>query len=264
MSTPTIPPDEHNATILEQFTRQASTFGQVLAHADAIDLLRHSCDLAPNDIVLDVACGPGLLALDFAHHAGWVTGLDLTPGMLEEAKKAAQQANISNVTWTLGDAYSLPFDADSFSVVVSRFAFHHYQNPKAAFAEMVRVTRPDGKVLIADVCMDDSNTATFDRLERLRDNSHVHALTAKEHAQLWAGHRFSDLKEFVYTVEIPLQVQLEASFFSRADGRDWAREVTVDVGQNRTGYAPRQSSHGAVLHYPIGVIVGTKFSPAVE
>src|SRR5690606_35541627 len=141
----------HNATILDQFTRQASTFGQILSHSDAIDLLRYSCDVTPNDIVLDVACGPGLLVLDFARHAAWVTGLDLTPRMLEEAKRAAQVANISNVNWTLGDAYSLPFDDNSFSVVMSRFAFHHYQDPEVAFGEMVRVTRPEGRVLVADV-----------------------------------------------------------------------------------------------------------------
>ncbi len=260
MSTATRSPDEHDATILDQFTHQALTFGQVLAHAEAIDLLAQACDLTPNDTALDVACGPGLLTLDFARHTAWVTGLDLTPRMLDEARKRAREADVSNVTWTLGDAYSLPFDDDSFSVVVSRFAFHHYQDPSAAFSEMVRVTRPGGKVLVADVRMDDDVSATFDRLERLRDASHVHALTAKEHAQLWASHGFRHLKEFAYTVEIPLQVQLDASF-PGAEGQSWEREVRADLGQNRTGYAPRQATGGAVLHYPIGVAVGTKTQP---
>jgi len=257
MSTAISPADAHTATILDQFTRQAGTFGQVLGHAEAIDLLRHSCALTRKDTVLDVACGPGLVALDFARHSAWVTALDLTPKMLEEAEKRARDANIANVTWTLGDAYSLPFEDNTFSTVVSRFAFHHYQDPKAAFAEMVRVTQPGGKVLVADVHMDEDISATFDRLEHLRDSSHVHALTAKEHGRLWDEHHLRDLQAFVYTVEIPLQVQLDASVFGSERGT-WEREVRADVGQNRTGYAPRVEAQGVVLSYPIGVTVGTK------
>jgi ubiquinone/menaquinone biosynthesis C-methylase UbiE len=255
------PLDEHNVTILDQFTRQARTFGEVLAHAEAIDLLHDICGLTPTDTVLDVACGPGLLALDFARDAAWVTGLDSTPKMLEAAQQKASEADISNVTWTLGDAYSLPFEGDLFSVVVSRYAFHHYQDPRAAFAEMVRVTRPGGRVLLADVRMDKDVSATFDRLERTRDGSHVHALTPEEHTQLWAAHRFSELRECAYTLEIPLQVQLEASFLG-SEGRSWESEVKADLGQNRTGYAPRKAARGPVISYPVGVVVGKKTSPA--
>jgi ubiquinone/menaquinone biosynthesis C-methylase UbiE len=75
--------DEHQRLILEQFTRQAVPFSQMQNHSP--ELLLAASGVGPTDTVLDVACGPGLMACVFAKVARHVTGIDLTPAMIEQA-----------------------------------------------------------------------------------------------------------------------------------------------------------------------------------
>ena len=76
----------------------------------------------PGDTVLDVACGPGLMACAFARVALHVTGIDLTPAMIEQAKVMQQSDGLSNLTWHVGDAQPLPFADASFSLVFTRYS----------------------------------------------------------------------------------------------------------------------------------------------
>jgi ubiquinone/menaquinone biosynthesis C-methylase UbiE len=90
--------------------------------------------------VLDVACGPGLVVAAFARVARHATGIDVTPAMLARAREVC--AGLDNVTLEQGDVTRLPYGDGAFSIVVSRFAFHHFPDPRAVLAEMRRVCRP--------------------------------------------------------------------------------------------------------------------------
>ena len=80
---------EHNKQILDQFTRQAVPFAAApaISNEDSLRVLVHAVGVTAHDTVLDVACGPGLVACTLAAHAQQVTGVDLVPAMLEEAQK---------------------------------------------------------------------------------------------------------------------------------------------------------------------------------
>src|SRR4029450_12875420 len=103
----------------------------------------------------DVACGPGSVVAAFAGHVRRAVGLDATEAMLGEARKLAAAARVKNVDWHRGDVYALPFAAATFAIVTCRFAFHHLQAPARAFAEMVRVCRPGGRIVLADAVASD-------------------------------------------------------------------------------------------------------------
>jgi SAM-dependent methyltransferase len=143
-------------------------------------------EAGPNDTVLDVACGPGLLACAFARVARHVTGIDLTPAMLEQARALQRQQGLENITWQEGDVLPLPYAKGSFSIVSSRFAFHHFLDPLAVLKEMCRVCRPGGRVVVADSAPAASQAGAFNRMERLRDPSHVRALSPEELRGLFA------------------------------------------------------------------------------
>src|SRR5258708_38372412 len=83
--------NEHNLVVLYQFTKQAIPFSQMPDQSP--DLIRAAAEVGPLDTVLDVACGPGLMACAFAEIARHVTGIDLTPAMIERAK-ARHQSNV--------------------------------------------------------------------------------------------------------------------------------------------------------------------------
>ena len=82
----------HHQQIINQFTQQAIPFAQLPGHLDSIDLLLELTNPTRQDSVLDLACGPGLVACAFARHAGQVTGIDITPAMLEQALSAKRGA----------------------------------------------------------------------------------------------------------------------------------------------------------------------------
>ncbi len=95
--------------------------------------------------VLDVACGTGVVAVTAARQGGRVTGLDLTPALLERARENSRIAGVE-VDWREGDVERLPFDDSSFDVVLSQFGHIFAPRPDVAAAEMLRVLKPAGTI----------------------------------------------------------------------------------------------------------------------
>src|SRR5437870_101329 len=125
--------ENHQDLILGQFTRQATVFSTApsITDEDALRMIVEAARPGPDDSLLDVACGPGLVVCAFAPHVRAATGIDMTPAMLERAKKLAADKGLSNVAWRQGDVYSLPFEDGSFTIVTTRFSFHHFLDPAA-------------------------------------------------------------------------------------------------------------------------------------
>nr|VFJ57332.1 MAG: Methyltransferase domain-containing protein [Candidatus Kentron sp. FM]VFJ58029.1 MAG: Methyltransferase domain-containing protein [Candidatus Kentron sp. FM]VFK11831.1 MAG: Methyltransferase domain-containing protein [Candidatus Kentron sp. FM] len=99
--------------------------------------------------VLDVGCGPGVLAQCVAEAYGdcRVIGLDASERRLETARK--QQ--VDNLSFEKGDAQRLPFDDDRFDLVYCRFLLEYLPSPRTAIREMARVCRPGGRILLQDL-----------------------------------------------------------------------------------------------------------------
>ncbi len=99
------------------------------------------------DRLLDVATGSGNVALPAAAAGAEVTGLDLTPRLLVVAAGRASEAGL-DVKWVEGDAEELPFDDGSFDIVTSCFGVIFAPRHEQAAAELVRVTRPGGRIVL--------------------------------------------------------------------------------------------------------------------
>jgi len=97
------------------------------------------------DRVLDVACGTGNVSLTAARRGATVTGVDITPAMLEMARERGEAIEI-DVDWQAGDATDLPFADDAFDVTLSCLGHAFADDPAAAGAELLRVTRPGGRI----------------------------------------------------------------------------------------------------------------------
>ena len=118
-----------------------------------------------------VACGGGNVVCAFAQAVQHATGIDMTPAMLERARAMAREKALTNVSWDQGQATSLPYADGVFTIVVTRFSFHHFIEPLAVLKEMIRVCAPGGRVLVADMhtSTDSAKSAKFNRMELLRD-----------------------------------------------------------------------------------------------
>ena len=109
--------------------------------------LLETAALQPGDRVLDVACGTGLiarLAAEGVGPSGTVTGLDLSPDMIDVARAVSP----STIEWHVGDATSLPFADDAYDAVLCQMGLMFMQDRHAAVAEMRRVTAADGRVVV--------------------------------------------------------------------------------------------------------------------
>ena len=206
----------HRDTILDQFSRQALPFSTAPSIRDqrALQLIVDAAATGADDTVLDVACGPGLVACAFARVARAVTGIDLTPAMIERAEALAAEGGRTNVRFQIGDVQPLPFPDATFSIVVSRFAFHHFQEPAAVLAEMRRVCTPGGRVVVADLMAspDPAKAAAFHRMEMLRDPSHARALTLDELRALYRAAGLAVPSETFWRMNVDVDGLLERSF----------------------------------------------------
>lgn len=171
----------HKETIQREFSLQAAAFdaNPVIRDQGRVTRLVEAVSPEPESHVLDVACGPGYVALGFAAVCRDVVGLDLTPEMLAKAERNCQEAGYTNLRFQPGAADQLPFPDGAFDVVVCRFAFHHFEDPSRVLAEMSRVCRIDGTVAVEDLVVSEFpvRAAYQNHIERLRDPSHLAALS---------------------------------------------------------------------------------------
>lgn len=103
-------------------------------------------EIRPGETVLDVGTGTGVVAITAARAGASVTGLDLTPALLDEARENARIAKLKNIQWIEGDAEELPFPDGQFDVVVSQFGHMFAPRPDVAVEQMRRVLKPGGRI----------------------------------------------------------------------------------------------------------------------
>jgi ubiquinone/menaquinone biosynthesis C-methylase UbiE len=104
--------------------------------------------VSADDVVLDVACGSGNATIPAAKTGAKVTGLDITPELIEAGRANAAEAGVE-IDWVEGDAQDLPFDDASFDVVLSVFGCMFAPDHAKTAAELARVLRPGGRLVVA-------------------------------------------------------------------------------------------------------------------
>lgn len=131
---------------------------------------------AGDERVLDSGSGAGALAFAMAPHVREVVAVDLVPELLEQGRRRAEK--VPNVRFVEGDATLLPFELGSFDLAGSLRTLHHIARPEIAVAELARVTRPGGRVLVVDQLapVDPAAAAQLNAFERARDSSTTRVL----------------------------------------------------------------------------------------
>ena len=155
----------------ERFGRTAD---RLAAHQDEraaalADRVRGFLVVRGHERALDVGTGAGALALALAPLVREVVAVDVVPELIEEARKRAPE----NVEVVEADATALPFEAGSFDLVGTLRTLHHVARPELVIAELVRVSRPGGTLLVVDQIapVDPLAALELNRFERARDPS---------------------------------------------------------------------------------------------
>lgn len=182
---------EQQDLVRDRFTRTAEIFASSVlkTRAAEAETLAGMVSARGTDRAVDLACGTGALAMAFAPRVRWIYGLDLTPAMLAVAQRTARDANVRNVTFTIGNAQQIPFPDGSFDLALSSYALHHVPDAARVIGEMSRVLKPGGRVGVIDIFTreDPSSAEMHDRIERVRDPSHTRTLARSEFESLFAA-----------------------------------------------------------------------------
>lgn len=149
---------------LKEFTKAAGIYETdhagvyKMCRKDYPDVLEE-LEKEPFNDLLDCGCGtaPMLTLLHEKYPDKHYTGIDLTPKMIEVAKAK----NLENVELVVGDCEDLPFEEDSFDVVICCQSFHHYPNVQKFFNSVYRVLRPNGRLILRDMTMDSAGMRWF-------------------------------------------------------------------------------------------------------
>lgn len=255
-------PEDHKDLIRTEFTRQATTYAANASIADPEGVLRLVRAVGPSASarVIDVATGPGYVALGFATVCQEVVGIDLTPAQLSKAEQLRQERGLENLRFQLGDAEQLPFADSQFDVVVSRLAFHHFPDVARVLREMARVCRMDGKVAVEDLIVSEQSSrgAYQNKFERLRDPSHTRALALSELLMLAANEKLEVESVSTYSVTPAVEDWL-ATAKTPAHSASMVRSmIERDAAEDLSGARPFHRE--GVLYYTqrMATIVGRR------
>lgn len=252
----------HHASIIDQFSRQAELFATAPALHDkgALDLLVDAAGPGAGDTSLDVACGPGTVVAAFARRVRRAAGLDATAAMLDEARKLAASEGLANVEWRQGDVYALPFADSAFDIVSCRFAFHHLLEPARAFAEMLRVCRPGGRIVLCDaIASDDPRKAeAFNRMERHRDPSTVEFRPLALLHALFADAGLATPRARFYQVPVEREAVIARSFPAGDDRALLRAMIDQSVEGDTMGVGARRKGDTVWFAYPSVILVAGK------
>lgn len=169
------------------FGQHARAYAQSARHARGQDLTRllDALNLKAGQRALDLATGPGHVALQMAERGLAVTGADLTPEMLAVARAAERERQLEQpIRWVAADAARLPLPDHAFEIVVCRRAAHHFPDLARVLQECRRVLAPGGRLGISDMTAPAASLDALNELERRRDHSHAAAQSADQ----WIGH----------------------------------------------------------------------------
>jgi SAM-dependent methyltransferase len=167
----------HEALVGGQFGASAEAYLTSAVHAQGADL-EAIVGLAtgrPDARVLDLGCGGGHVSFHVAPHVREVVAYDLSKEMLEVVARSAAERKLSNITTREGVVEKVPFEAESFDMVLSRFSAHHWHGFDAGLREAARVLKPGGVAGFVDAVAAPSPLLDtyFQTIEMLRDHSHV-------------------------------------------------------------------------------------------
>jgi len=254
--------EAHDNLIRDQFTRQATPFSTAapITDAGALKMIVEAAAPGPDDILLDVACGGGIVVCAFAPHVRHATGIDMTPAMLDRARGLAVEQRIANVAWREGDVTSLPWPEASFTIVLTRFAVHHFPDPSAVLREMVRVCALGGRIVVVDTCApaDPAKAAAFNRLEKLRDPSHVRALSLAELKGLFTSAGLAEPQASFYELRDEVKKLLARSFPNPGDEAKVNEMFVASVADDRLGIPVYRDGDRLEYAYPVAILAAQR------
>ena len=155
--------------------------------------------------ILDLGTGTGYLAFPFAKkYSVQVVGLDIVENALEENRKRARAESLNNLHFINYDGIKFPFDSNSFDMVITRYALHHFPDISSTFSEINRVLKNKGVFFLSDPTPNDDDTSRFvDEYMQMKKDGHIKFYTKQEWLKTGKLLEFNYVDSFETTIRFP-------------------------------------------------------------
>ena len=235
----------HNDTVKQSFKIQAEKFASYhMSKAEYTDYLIRRIGADGKEHALEVAAGTCICGRALAPFVKDITCLDLTEEMLAQGKKLAEENGIDNISFQIGNAENLPYEAETFDLVITRLSLHHFAG---------------GKLIVWDMeATEEALREIDDKIERMRDPSHTRILSREEFEKLFQKDFCLQCEE---TTLVPVNLN---SWMNLTDTpEDIQKEITDFMnkeltGGDKTGFAPYLEENQIMFHHRWLLLIGVK------
>lgn len=156
--------------------------------------------------ILDIGTGTGYLAFPLAemYPEAKVFGIDIAEAIIEKNKEAAKERGTSNLTFLAFDGLEYPFEAESFDLIVSRYAFHHFPDVEDSIRQMHRILKKGGKVLISDPMRHPlDEKGVIDDFMQVKKDGHIQFYSAQRLEELFVSNGFAKETQVITHMRFP-------------------------------------------------------------
>ena len=250
----------HNDTVKQSFKIQAEKFAAYhMSKAEYTDYLIRRIAASGKEHALEVAAGTCICGRALAPFVKDITCLDLTEEMLTQGKKLAEEDGIKNISFQTGNAEELPYEAETFDLVITRLSLHHFTDTEKPFREMQRVLKKGGKLVVWDMeATEESIRDIDDKIERMRDPSHTRILSREEFEKLFQKDFLLQCEE---TTLVPVNLN---SWMNLTDTPEDVQKEIVNfmnqelTGGAKTGFAPYLKDNQIMFNHRWLLLIGVK------
>ena len=162
--------------------------------------------------ILDIGTGTGYLAFPLSekHPAASVCGIDIAETIIAKNNEIVKEKGISNLVFEAFDGLKYPFPCESFDLIVTRYAFHHFPNVTDAIQQMNKLLGKGGKVLVSDPMRNNKdNNRVIDNFMKVKKDGHIQFYSSKELDDLFSANGFTKQNQVITDMRFPFAQMAE-------------------------------------------------------
>lgn len=199
----------------EDSFKSAAYYDKQTKDENHLELIINFLQVKPGMRILDLGTGTGYLAFPFAerYKQTEIVGLDIVKNTLEKNRGKAELKGLSNLDFVDYEGMNFPFEDNSFDMVITRYALHHFPDIKNTFREINRVLKKDGVFFVSDPAPNDNDTEHFvDEYMQMKKDGHIKFYTKDEWKEIAETSELKFIDGFETTIRFPRKKETSLEF----------------------------------------------------